>query len=80
MRRIPMHMGDWIKKLDAFLSINERDILTHAGRMSHEMAKELAEAGYEKFHRKQIQQKDRLDSDFDKTIKHLMDGKRGKKP
>ncbi len=27
MRRIPMHMGDWIKKLDGFLTINDRDIL-----------------------------------------------------
>ena len=28
MRRIPMHMTDWLKKLDAFLTLNERDILT----------------------------------------------------
>jgi hypothetical protein len=32
MRRIPMHMSDWITKLDAFLNINDREILTHAGR------------------------------------------------
>jgi len=49
MRRTPMHMADWIKKLDAFLTVNEREILTHAGRISHEMAKELAETEYEKF-------------------------------
>jgi hypothetical protein len=79
MRRIPMHMADWIKKLDAFLSVNERDILTHAGRISHEMAKESAEAEYEKFSQKRIRQKDRLESDFDKTVKQLTDGKRGKK-
>jgi len=30
MRRIPMHMVEWITKLDAFLTLNERDILTHA--------------------------------------------------
>ena len=28
MRRIPMHMADWIKKLDAFMTLNEREILT----------------------------------------------------
>ncbi|MCP4626417.1 MAG: virulence RhuM family protein, partial [bacterium] len=56
MRRIPMHMADWIKKLDAFLTVNEREILTHAGRISHEMAKELAEAEYEKFNRKRVSQ------------------------
>ncbi len=79
MRRIPMHMADWIKKLDAFLSVNEREILTHAGRISHEMAKELAEAEYEKFNRKRVSQKDRLEGDFEKTIKQLTDGKREKK-
>jgi hypothetical protein len=39
MRRIPMHMQDWINKLDAFLNINDREILTHAGKVSHEMAR-----------------------------------------
>jgi hypothetical protein len=38
LRRIPMHMTDWIAKLDGFLKLNDRDILTHAGRISHEMA------------------------------------------
>ncbi|MBW2648131.1 MAG: virulence RhuM family protein, partial [Deltaproteobacteria bacterium] len=78
MRRLPMYMADWIKKLDAFLSLNEREILTHAGRISHEMAREAAEAQYEKFNRKRIQQKDRMNSDFDKTIRRLNDGKQGK--
>ncbi|HCO92859.1 MAG TPA: hydroxyacid dehydrogenase [Phycisphaerales bacterium] len=79
MRRIPMHMADWIKKLDAFLTLNEREILTHAGRISHEMAKEMAEAEYEKFNQRRIREKDSLDGDFEKTIKQLTDGKRGKK-
>ncbi|OEU82266.1 MAG: hydroxyacid dehydrogenase [Desulfobacterales bacterium S5133MH4] len=79
MRRIPMHMGDWIKKLDAFLTVNEREILTHAGRISHEMAREMAEAEYEKFDRRRIRQRDSLDGDFEKTVKQLADGKRGKK-
>jgi hypothetical protein len=80
MRRIPMHMPDWIKKLDAFLAVNERDILTHAGKISHEMAIELSEAEYDKFDQKRIQENDLMESDFDKTIKQLTDGKRGKKP
>ncbi len=79
MRRIPMHMGDWIKKLDAFLTVNEREILTHAGRISYEMAREMAEAEYEKFDRRRIRQRDSLDGDFEKTVKQLADGKRGKK-
>ena len=79
MRRIPMYMADWIKRLDAFLTVNERDILTHAGRISHEMAKQMAEAEYKKFNQKRIQEKDCLDSDFDKTVRQLTDGKRGDK-
>jgi len=79
MRRIPMYMADWIKKLDAFLTVNEREILTHADRISHEMAKEMAEAEYKKFNQKRIQEKDCLDSDFDKTVRQLTDGKRGDK-
>jgi hypothetical protein len=43
MRRVPMHMADWIKKLDGFLTLNERDILTHAGRISHEEAQTKTE-------------------------------------
>ena len=31
MSRVPMHMGDWIAKLHGFLTINDRDILNHAG-------------------------------------------------
>jgi len=55
MRRIPMYMQDWIKKLDGFLTLNDRDILNHAGKISHKMAKELAENEYDKFHHNRLQ-------------------------
>jgi hypothetical protein len=71
MRRIPMHMREWIAKLNAFLAVNERAILEHAGKISHEMVRELAEAEYQKFHRKQIQQADQAGGDFDQAIKQL---------
>jgi hypothetical protein len=71
MRRAPMHMRDWITKLNNFLTLNERSILNHAGKVSHEMAKETAEAEYEKFHRKQIEHADQTGGDFDKAIKQL---------
>jgi hypothetical protein len=44
-----MYMRDWIAKLDAFLKLSEREILTHAGKVSHETAHARAEAEYEKF-------------------------------
>ena len=71
MRRIPMYMKDWIDKLNGFLSLNDRDILEDAGRISHEMAMQLAEAEYEKFNRKRIASRDRQYSDFDKTVKMI---------
>ena len=71
MRRAPMYMHDWIAKLQAFLTINDRDILTHAGRISHQMAKELAEAEYDRFNRERIRQTDALDGEFEKAIRQL---------
>ncbi|MEA1907307.1 MAG: virulence RhuM family protein [Euryarchaeota archaeon] len=71
MRRIPMHMNDWTKKLDGFLQLNDRNILEHAGKISHEMAMELAETEYEKFSRERIQYSDSKDSDFDEAVQQL---------
>jgi len=71
MRRIPMRMADWAAKLDAFLSLNERDILGHTGRISHQMALERAEDEYEKFSRARIAENDRRLSDFDKAVKQF---------
>jgi hypothetical protein len=71
MRRVPMHMKGWITKLHAFLTINDRNILTHAGKISHQLAKERAEAEYDKFNRKHIQQADAAGGEFEKAIKQL---------
>ena len=71
MRRVPMTMNDWIAKLHGFLSINDRDILNHAGKISHEIAKAFAEAEYEQFNMAQIAQADQLESDFDRAVKQL---------
>lgn len=38
MKRTPMYMKDWIEKLHGFLLLNDREILTNAGKISHEMA------------------------------------------
>jgi hypothetical protein len=71
MRRVPMPMRDWITKLHGFLTINDRNILTHAGTISHQMAKELAETEYDKFNRRRIQQADAAGGDFEKAIRQL---------
>lgn len=47
------------------------NILTHAGRISHQMARELAEAEYNKFNRQRIQQVDAAGGEFEKPIQQL---------
>ena len=42
-------MADWITKLDDFLRLSEREILTHAGKISHEQAVEKAEIEFERY-------------------------------
>ena len=54
-----------------YLTLNERAILDHAGKISHQMAVELAEGEYEKFNRQRIQESDRAGGDFDAAIKKL---------
>ena len=76
MRRIPMHMKDWIEKLNGFLSLNDREILNNAGTISHELAKENAGREYRKF--KETHQKMIIESDFDKAIKKIENKKRNK--
>ena len=54
LHRKPMYMKEWIAKLDDFLRISERDILTHAGAISNEVALEKARIEYEKYQQKVI--------------------------
>lgn len=71
MRRIPMRMAGWIQKLNAFLTVNDREILEHAGRISHELAAARSEAEYEEFQRRRIAENDRETSDFDRAVKKI---------
>ena len=48
-QRVPMYMKDWIQRLDIILQLNGRELLTHAGKISHDVAIEKAGIEYEKF-------------------------------
>jgi hypothetical protein len=65
-RQISMKMQDWIDKLDAFFCFNDYDVLTNAGSISAEVAKNLAASEYEKY--RVIQDREYI-SDFDKAVK-----------
>jgi hypothetical protein len=80
-RHKPMHMADWVAKLDAFLQFNERNILTHAGKVSHQIAEEYAHAEFEKYEaERQRLEASQPTSDFDKAVekvKRLEAGSKG---
>jgi hypothetical protein len=71
-KRIKMHMTEWVKKLDGFLQFNDENILTHAGKISHQMALDHAEKEYEKYEikRRLIETSEPV-SDFDKLVRKL---------
>lgn len=64
-RQISMTMSDWIQKLDAFLQFNDYKVLQDAGRISHEVALQLAEKEYDIFRKLQDTA---FESDFDKSL------------
>jgi len=67
-RQIPMKMADWIAKLDAFLKFNEYEVLSDAGSVSAEVAKQLAEEHYAVF---RVQQDRKFESDFEKEVRRI---------
>ena len=66
-----MYMRDWITKLDDFLRLSERDILTHAGKVTHEAALTKAEAEYEKFHALEAGQPSPVELHFEAAIQKV---------
>lgn len=62
-RHIPMTMEDWAKRIDKFLDLTDRPVLTDAGHVSAEQAKEYAETEFEKY---RIVQDKFFQSDFDR--------------
>lgn len=71
MKRIPMYMKDWIAKLHGFLALNDREILTHAGRISHVVAVEKAEAEYLKYNQQRIEADNRSVEQLEAAVKML---------
>lgn len=63
---VVMFMKDWVGKLDAFLKFNEETILSHQGKISHEVALALAGEEFDKF---RIKQDKLFESDFDQELK-----------
>lgn len=72
-RRIAMTMHDWISKLEGFLTLNDREILQGAGKVSAQLTKTHAEEEFDKF---RVLDDQHFESDFDRMVDQLP----GKKP
>jgi len=71
-QRIPMYMQDWIQRLDAIIQLNGRELLTHAGKISQQMAQEKAALEYDKFRESQQRiQHDESLRELEEDIKKL---------
>ncbi|MCL4217941.1 MAG: virulence RhuM family protein [Candidatus Hydrogenedentes bacterium] len=71
LNRNPMTMADWIAKLDDFLKLSDREILDHAGKISHEDAKEKAETVFETYQQRQAGLPQPVDEHFAQSIEKL---------
>jgi len=68
---IPMSMKDWIAKLDDFLRMASRDILSHAGKISHEEALDKARMEYSKYQQQTLEAPSLVEQHFLETIKEF---------
>jgi hypothetical protein len=66
--RKPMYMADWIRKLDDFLRLSDRDILTHAGKVSHDDAVAKAQLEYERFSSERRELPSPVEQHFEEAI------------
>jgi len=71
MNRQTMKMTDWTERLNQFLSMTGRDLLDHAGSVSHEMAIGKAHQEYAVFHAKRLEEPTKVEKHFMKAEAEL---------
>jgi hypothetical protein len=77
LQQTPMYMKDWIARLDSILQLNGRELLTHAGKISHEKAIQKSEAEFEKFKiGNRISEKEQSLKEIEEDIKKLIHPKK----
>ncbi|HLC49450.1 MAG TPA: RhuM family protein [Candidatus Andersenbacteria bacterium] len=74
-RRVPMTMQDWIEKLHGFLTINDRNILQDAGKISHDLMQEIADKKFVAYKKAEATN----DTDFDKVALQALASAKAKK-
>jgi len=80
LNRKPMYMADWIAKLDDFLRLTEREILQHAGRVSHEDAVAKAEREYDRFSAQRAALPSPVEKHFEEAVRDVKQLERKRSP
>ena len=70
-RRIPMHMSDWIETLDGFLKLSKQEILTHAGKISANVAESKAKEEYKKYKELHLDDVSKVEKDYIKALESI---------
>ena len=70
-QRKPMYMADWISKLDDFMKLSDREILTHTGKISHEIAKLKANVEFDKYSERVKDELSPVEQHFLASIEHV---------
>jgi len=71
-QQTPMYMKDWVERLDSILQLNKRELLNHAGKISHQKAMDKSADEYEKFKKEQKQlQKEQSLKEIEEDIERL---------
>ncbi|WP_017911475.1 virulence RhuM family protein [Xanthomonas sacchari] len=71
MNRRPMTMAAWIAKLDDFLRLSDRDVLTHAGRIGREQALEFSKAEFARYRQRTLEEPSPVERDFEEATRKL---------
>jgi hypothetical protein len=72
LQQKPMYMKDWIAKLDEILKLNGRELLDHAGKISHEMALHKSQEEFEEYRKvRKLAEKEESLKEIERDIKEL---------
>ena len=71
LSRKSMTMQDWITKLDDFLKLSDRELLSHAGNVSHQNALEKARKEYEEYRQKHLNDPSPVEDHFQEAVQEV---------
>lgn len=78
LNRKPMTMAAWIAKLDDFLKLSDREILQHAGSISHESMMAKVESAYQRFQKLRYDEPSQIEKDMRDLEKKVQVSRRKK--